>query len=264
MFVSEKPFVSLPPSAQNAVDIFSGEWASRLPPESGATSGGTAGLFDDERIRWADAKLRETGMPGFSGQSVLELGPLEGGHSHMLDRFGAREVVAVEANARAYLKCLVVKELLGMSRVKFLLGDALHYMRSLERRFDVGVACAFLNHMVDPVDAIALLARCCRCVYVWNVVYDPALFVKQPALSGTFGPAVEAEHAGFRHTLYPHRYGEGIDYGKFLGGTQPSCSWMKSADIIGALRHFGFKRLIWQEDDHPYGKVISVAAAMDS
>ena len=83
----------------------------------------------------------------------------------MLSQFGAREVIAVEANARAYLKCLVAREVLGMPRVRFLLGDALGYMRTVGPAFDVGVACGFLYHMVEPVEAIALLARCCRRVF---------------------------------------------------------------------------------------------------
>ena len=61
---------------------------------------------------------------GVTEKTILELGPLEGGHSYMLDRAGAAQVVAIEGNARAYLKCLIVKELLGLPRVQFLCGDS--------------------------------------------------------------------------------------------------------------------------------------------
>jgi len=259
--ITEKPFVTLPPAAQNAVDMFAGEWSSRFPAGAPAVTGGSAGLFEDGRVEWAEAGLRGLGAPGFAGQAVLELGPLEGGHSYMLGRMGASEVQAVEANGRAYLKCLIAKEILGMGGVHFLLGDALAYLRANDRAFGAGVACAFLNHLVDPVEVIALLARACRQVFIWNVVYTPALFTLHPAMAARFGPGREAVHAGFRHTLYPHYYGEGVDYGKFVGGVEPSCCWMTAPDIVAALRHFGFERVVSREEDHLYGKAVAVVAA---
>jgi hypothetical protein len=257
---TERPFVLTPPTPQNAIDLFAGEWASRFPAGGPAVQAGTIPLFEDTRLTWADAALRELSGHGFSGQTVLELGPLEAGHTYMLAQLGAQEVVAVEANARAYLKCLVARELLGIPRARFLLGDALAYMRTVDRTFDIGVACGFLYHMVEPVEAIALLARCCRRIFLWAVFYDESLFVKQPALVPSFGPARETEFGGFRHTLYPQYYGDGLDYRKFWGGTQPSCCWMKSADILAALRHFGFTSIDSHEEDNLFGRAVAAVA----
>ena len=92
-----------PPSAQNALDIFQGEWTSRFPASCGLTAGEIPS-FEDMRVLWA---IQESG--GVEGQSVLELGPLEGGHSFMLQEYGkAASITAIEANTRAYLKCLIV------------------------------------------------------------------------------------------------------------------------------------------------------------
>ena len=55
---------------------------------------------------------------------MLELGPLEGAHTYMLDRAGASEVVAIEGNTRAFLKCLITKELLSMPSARFLVGTS--------------------------------------------------------------------------------------------------------------------------------------------
>jgi hypothetical protein len=258
--VVENPFVAGLPTPQNALDIFSGEWASRFPATGPAVQAGTVPLFEDPRLTWADNALRELSREGFSGQTVLELGPLEAGHTYALAQLGAQDITAVEANARAYLKCLIAKEVLGIPRAHFLLGDALAYMRATTQTFDVGVACAFLNHMVEPVEVIALLARCCRRVFVWNVVYDESLFVKQPEMAPRFGPARENKHEGFRHTLHPHYYGDGVDYRKFLGGAQPSCCWMRSAEVVAALRHFGFTSVLSHEEDNPFGKAVSAVA----
>ncbi|HWA10189.1 MAG TPA: class I SAM-dependent methyltransferase [Opitutaceae bacterium] len=257
---TERPFVVTPPSPQNAIDLFAGEWASRFPATGPRIEAGNVPLFEDPRFGWADGALRQLSGQGFAGQRVLELGPLEGGHTYMLAQLGAREVVAVEANARAYLKCLVAREVLNIPHARFLLGDALGYMRTTEERFDVGVACGFLYHMIEPVETIALLARCCRQVFIWTVFHDESLFVKQPALAPQFGPPRAAEFGGFAHTLFPQFYGDGIDYRKFRGGVQPSCCWMKSDEILGALRHFGFTALTSHEEENPYGKAIAVAA----
>src|SRR5262245_26338252 len=93
--------VTAAPAPQNAVDIFTGEWASRLPPPFDTVTAGTALLFDDHRIHWAGEQLG-----GFAGKSILDLGPLEGGHPYIFERAGASEIIAVEGNPRAFMKCL--------------------------------------------------------------------------------------------------------------------------------------------------------------
>jgi hypothetical protein len=249
------------PSARNGLELFAGEWASKLPEpfDTFRGSGGMA-LFADERITWADEKLRALGAAGFAGAKILELGPLEGGHSFMMSRMGAKSVLALEANARAFLKCLVAKEALGMPGVTFWLGNALRYLREPGETFDVGVACAFLNHLVEPVEVIELLARRCRAVFLWNVVYDATLFEKMPEMKPNFGPGQPAEWSGFRHTLYPHFYGQVESYKRFWGGLQPSCCWMRPDDILGALKAFGFGRIESRIEDNPFGKAVAVVA----
>jgi hypothetical protein len=83
---TENPFVLAPPSVQNAIDIFAGEWASRFPSNGPAVNAGTVPLFEDPRLAWANETLRELTGHGFAGQRILELGPLEGGHTYMFSR----------------------------------------------------------------------------------------------------------------------------------------------------------------------------------
>src|SRR5579862_3723444 len=105
------------PSGANALRIFEGEWTSRLP-EPYADASGSAALFEDPRIRWGIEQLG-----GVAGFDVLELGPLEAAHTSMVEAAGAASITAVEGNTRAFLRCLIVKELLGLTRSRFLLGD---------------------------------------------------------------------------------------------------------------------------------------------
>ena len=88
--VVENPFVAGLPSPQNAIDVFAGEWASRFPAKGPAVQAGTVPLFEDPRLGWAENALRELSGQGFADQTVLELGPLEGGHTYALAQLGAK------------------------------------------------------------------------------------------------------------------------------------------------------------------------------
>ncbi|WP_228042676.1 MULTISPECIES: hypothetical protein [unclassified Tychonema] len=77
-------YVKSAPSVQNALDIFQGEWASKLPGDLSLLNAGQSGLFDDARITWAVEQLGE-----IKGKNILELGPLEAGHTYMLEITGS-------------------------------------------------------------------------------------------------------------------------------------------------------------------------------
>jgi hypothetical protein len=95
-------YATTEPITQLTVDIFKGEWFSRLP---GEIESGRGDFCNDQRIVWANEVFN------LSGKSVLELGPLEGAHTYMIHDMGTQEIVSAEGNSRAYLKCLVVTEL---------------------------------------------------------------------------------------------------------------------------------------------------------
>lgn len=127
------------PHPQNALDIFAGAWASTLPAPFEHLTAGRTSLFEDERIAWAIEQLG-----GVAGQRILELGPLEGGHTYLLHRAGAAEIVAIEANPQAYLKCLITKELLGVPAGRCVHGDFVVYLRETGERYDVVIASGVL------------------------------------------------------------------------------------------------------------------------
>jgi Protein of unknown function (DUF1698) len=183
------------PSKQTAVDIFRGEWSSQLP---GGLRSGSIPLFADERIEWLSTKLN------VSGANVLELGSLEGGHSYILEQLGAERVVAIEANRRTYLKCLVVKEIFGLRRVEFLCGDFVEYLRHSNATFDLCVASGVLYHMVDPVELLRLVARASDQLYLWTHYYDADRIRSNPRVAAHFpsdeGPPFRFEYRDVRET----------------------------------------------------------------
>jgi hypothetical protein len=244
------------PSPRNALDIFRGEWLSILPAEWGADQGGVAPLFADDRVTRGLERLG-----GVAGQSVLELGPLEGGHSWMLERAGAASVTAVEANTRAFLKCLVVKELFGLRRTTFLCGDFVEYLRRDPPRFDLVLASGVLYHLRQPAELIALVARVTDRVLIWTHYYDEAVVRATPRLAAKFPGSWAAEYGEFRHRLHRQVY-DNADSPRFCGGPAPDSHWMTRSDLLAGLNHFGFDdvAVLAEEAEYVHGPHILIAA----
>jgi SAM-dependent methyltransferase len=251
-------YVAPAPSPQNAIDLFRGEWSSRLPASLGGLEAGRALLFEDTRITWFE---QEVG--GFSGKTVLELGPLEGGHTYMLERGGAEQIIAVEANSRAFLKCLIVKELLGLTRVRFLCGDFLEYLRAPGPEYELCVASGVLYHMREPAELLALLARRCRGhLLLWTHYYDDAVISANPDLVPKFTAHRPTEFEDFSHSLHRYEYQQALGWSGFCGGPAPYSHWMTRVDILRGLDHFGFVdiRINFEAPDHPNGPSFAVVA----
>jgi len=253
------PNATKPPSAQQTLDLFRGKWASRMPVRLGVVEAGEAALFEDPRVDWAVTNLAKLGYR-LADCTVLEVGPLEGGHTYGLMRAGARSVTAVEAHPEAFLKCLVLKELLAMERVNFLYGDAISFLRSIGHTYDVGFASGFLYHMANPVEALELLCLRTRALFLWTVYWDGAFNGAHPDRPAGSGVVAKAEHSGFRHTLHRHDYGEHLDYGSFWGGPESFSNWLERDEILGALSHFGFSRQIVELESNPNGSALRLVA----
>jgi hypothetical protein len=245
------------PAPQVALDIFRGDWTSALPPPLEACRAGSLPLFSDPRIAWAARQLG-----GIEGARVLELGPLEGGHSYLLERLGASSVVAVEGNTRAYLKCLIIKELLELRRVRFLHGDFVEYLRRFPGSFDLGVASGVLYHVENPVELIALLARTCERLFIWTHYYDRDPIERDPRLARRFKGSTTAEHEGFRSTVYRYEYRAARILTSFCGGSRSWSHWMGRADMLACCRHFGFDQITvgCEDPDNVNGPCFAIAA----
>jgi hypothetical protein len=240
------------PSDQTAVDLFRGRWACDLEPLLGVSGTGAVQLFThDNRPEQAAAAIGQDGR--FSGFSVLELGPLEAAHTYQLEKLGTASIVAIEANAEAYLKCLVVKEVLGLTRSRFLLGDIVEYLSAAAQRFDLIFCSGVLYHMVDPLTPIRLIAGLTDRCFVWTHYYDaerhPVPFASQPHVD-----------SGFAATYWSHTYGDRSS--QFWGGNKPTAVWLERDALLGAFRHFGLSdiNVILDHRDHPNGPAITFTA----
>jgi hypothetical protein len=246
------------PSLQNTLNIFQGEWSSRLPGALQDTHAGEVPLFEDGRIHWAIEQLG-----GVQGKRVLELGPLEGGHTYMLEQLGAAAITAVEANSRAYLKCLLVKEALDLQRAHFIYGDCIQFLEGNSETYDLCVASGILYHMRDPAKLLSLLSRTCNQMMIWTHYYDAELLSQKPDIYKRFASGKAATFEGFQHTLYRQEYGTAIGWSGFCGGSSAFSRWMTRADILACCRHFGFAEIQvnFEQPDHPNGPCFAFVAS---
>jgi protein-L-isoaspartate O-methyltransferase len=248
-------YTSEPPSPQLAVDIFAGEWSSHLPDHLKVVSGGSR-LFEDSRI---DRIIEWVG--DIRGMRVLELGPLEGGHTYMLDRAGA-VVEAIEANSRAYLKCLVVKELLGLQHARFLRGDFVAYMKQNVEPYDLVLASGVLYHMTEPVELLELLAVTGRRVAIWTHYFDRDVLTDSATAANFRLPAEPVTVDGTTYLMHPRQYLEQLSWRGFGGGSRSYARWMEREDILDLLHRLGFDSLDVSHEqlDHVNGPSFLVLA----
>jgi SAM-dependent methyltransferase len=246
------------PTDQAAVDLFRGEWASRLP---GDLKAGAGPMFDeDARPRWF---INQIG--GVQGKSVLDLGPLEGGHSFQLESHGA-QVTAIEGNQLAFLRCLIAKNTLGM-KTKFYFGDFIQYLDTTNDRFDAVFASGVLYHMQEPLKVLRSMCRVTDHLYLWTHHYDHAAIQADPQVRRAFksGSVKNFELDGAQATGHEHRYTTGLltyFMPGFCGGMKRYTYWIELEAIQNALRQFGFDIVGVELNpaSTPHGPNVSIAA----
>ncbi len=251
-------YITSSPCEQNAINIFKNEWASRLPDRFAELEAGQIPLFKDIRINWCVNNLG-----GITDKTILELGPLEAGHTYMLEKMGAASILSIEANTRAYLKCLIIKEILELNRAKFICGDFVKYLQNCSTKFDVCIASGVLYHMTNPVELLSLISQVTDKIFIWTHYYDRDILEANPhKIAKKFPSSISAEHNGFKHTLYRYEYLTALADAGFCGGSQAFSYWMSRADILAAIEYLGFNdiKINFEQLDHPNGPSFAVLA----
>ena len=244
------------PSHQNGVDLFAGRWASDLAKARPITGTGPADLFvGDPRPDMAAAALGNGGR--LEGMKVLELGPLEAGHSYQLENLGADYILGIEANAEAYLKCLIVKEAFNLGRCHFLLGDVEEFLTKTDKTFDLVFCSGILYHMQDPLNMIQEICRIASRCFVWTHYYNEESGDREGKRTRR-----HVERSGFAADYYELDYHNRSE-GTFWGGNAERRAWMTQDSILEGFRHFGLTHVEVLQDtpSHQNGAAMSFAAS---
>jgi SAM-dependent methyltransferase len=247
------------PSHQNAVDLFRGSWATDLGEVFHEITDTGPGRFfaNDPRPRWAAEALGTNSR--FDGMSVLELGPLEAAHTYQLEGLGADRILAIEANVEAFLKCLVVKEISGMTRASFVHGDFVEYLRGGGAKFDLIFCSGVLYHMADPIELIELIAQATDKVFVATHYYDEDHYPEPPRGS----PRQREMHPRYPDAeLFVHTRPDETG-ATFWGGNRNRAAWLRRSEIFRQFDRVGFthQRVFQEMPDHENGAGIIFAAS---
>ena len=249
-------YVATMPSHQNAIDSVPG-WVGAMPPATGLVAG-TAHLYADTRVHWL---LNE--VFSVAGKTVLELGPLEGFHTSILHDHGAASVDAIEANALAFVRCLITKEVLRLDRASFYLGDFNKWLEATDKRYQLILASGVLYHSHDPIHLLELIASKADSVYLWTHYFDETAMPKGDLRRVPFSEKVELRHShGVDVRLHERSYYKAWRDPAFCGGIQDRHFWIDRSDIMDLLKAFGFDRIEIADDQpaHVNGPSFSVFA----
>ncbi len=231
-------FCTEKPSPQTALDIFKGAWKSKLP---GDLASGDQERFADTRVQWF---MKTAGLRTLAGLRVLELGPFEAYNTWQLCQQGATDVTSIEGNTINFLKCLVIKEVLGFP-AKFLCGDFIEYLRASERPCDLVWACGILYHQTKPLELLRLTMNQGRWIFIWTHYFDESVLSTHHAPE--FEPARNevAVVGGDKVELHFKSYLID-DYEKniplsYESGFRPHAYWLRKQDILRAFELGGFQ-----------------------
>lgn len=245
------------PNPQSQVDIFLGSWSCELPLSSNINSGGWAKTFVDPKIDWFIEKVG--GVEGLTG---LELGPLEGGHSWMLNKNGVESLTSIESNRYSFLKCLIVKNLFGMNNVNFLLGDFCKYLERNSETFDFAIASGVLYHLRDPIKALELILQKARHILVWTHYYDYSLVEINEDQRKKIKPIDKIEFDCKSYEAVVYAYNEAKDWDGFCGGMNETAIWYEKKLYLDVCCRNGFSTEVFSDETlHPHGPAFCFLAS---
>jgi SAM-dependent methyltransferase len=209
------------------------------------------GVEPDIDLR-VSAVLDATG--GLAGKRVIDVGCLEGGFSVEFARHGAAEVVGVEVRKLSVRRCELVRDLLGLTNLRFVCGDVLHELARAQEPFDVVLATGILYHLAHPDAALQLMRDRCSgvlllCTHVANA---------EVASHGCSDDLVDYVGAG--GTYRGRRYSErGLEPTEATGDGDLWASWSNETsfwpledDLVRMIESAGFRSITkLNPSEHP-------------
>jgi hypothetical protein len=181
----------------------------------------------------------------------------------MLDRHNPTVLHSIEANKLAFIRCLIVKELLDLKHAKFFLGNFMPWLERNDHSYDLIVASGVLYHMVNPVRALELMAQRTNAIFLWTHYFSESEMPPGDLRRGPFPGEVRiVDFQGHKIKLYLRKYHGADKSVMFCGGMYDTHYWLERDDILMILAGLGFGdiRRAHEQATHPLGPSISLFA----
>lgn len=252
-------FTDAYPDIKNSFKIFTNSWSTKF---EGIENLGSFDAQNDERINWLLKKVN------LSKKKVLELGPLEAGHTYKLEKAGA-SVTAIEANTGAFLRCLIVKNYYNL-KSNFIYGD-FEVFDYASQKFDLIVASGVLYHMKDPVQFLENISRCSEKLFLWTHFFEPDHNKWNPVLKdriseGKWGSEEIISSNGEDYRSVKFNYNSALNWSGFCGGTDTFSRWLYKEDLLKILEKQGFTKIdiAFEDYQHQNGPCFCIFAEKPS
>ncbi len=147
--------------------------------------------------------------------------------------------MAIEANSRAFLKCLCIKEIFKLDRAEFKLGDFVSFLRSEKSKYDLVFASGVLYHMENPVDLLKLMSKVSDRIFLWTHYYDEKILSQNQSLSHKFLPVQKENFEGIALEYSIQSYKNALEWSGFCGGPKTISKWLTRDSILKLLRYLG-------------------------
>ncbi len=196
----------------------------------GKTLGGSFDAPHDVRLTQFFAAFSPVGR-------VLELGPLEGGHTFALAS-KAKHVDALEGREENLNRCRFMQKTLGVGNVEFHRADLESVELSFYGRFDAVFCVGVLYHLPNPWRLLRQCAAVSDRLFLWTHYATP----DAPDMTGR----LYREH--------------GMD--DRLSGLSDWSFWPTKTCLMGLLKDAGWNRITLIKDDldFPAGSTVTMAA----
>jgi SAM-dependent methyltransferase len=228
-------FVPEVPDDQNAFRLRAGTWKFKFEDMDASEL--------DNFLRTVDGRPRLCSefFPGYRDFSIVEFGPSDGYNTAQLELYGATDIVSIEANADAFLRCLIMKNARGM-KTKFLLGDFLKFMSQSDSAFDLAYASGVLYHLQDPVDFLLQCGRRARHLFVWSLYFDEDAVRSDAYEMRRFGVRETVSRGGEQFVYHQRSVDpQMVTAGNYQGGIEQHANWLTLPDLKRAIELAGFR-----------------------
>jgi hypothetical protein len=251
-------FVTAFPTDSTAFDLQAGAW--KFDYEKLDRNGIIQNAKMDGRPRFCAETFSD-----FRNFKIIELGPSDGYNTLGMELEGAHDIVSIEANTAAFLRCLILKNAMGL-RAKFLLGDFLKYLDQPELSADLVYASGVLYHLRDPVEFLVRCGRVAPHLFLWSFYYDAEKVQKDPHERERFAADVNERHevGGAMFTYHRRFYqAELAADPKYQGGLKDYAYWLDLADLRQAIGLAGYEIIKVIGDAYMGMPAMNIFAAKD-